>query len=219
MKPLVSCVMPTWNRRAFIGAAIDSFLRQNYENRELVILDEQENSIEDLVLEDPRIRYFMATKRETTGTKRNRVCELAQGEIICHTDDDDWSAPDRIEDQVKRLIESGKPVTGYSNLLFWDVVEKKAKRYVSHSSGYVCGTSFCYLRSFWEHHRFRDQQKASDNSFVYPILRQVASSSDDRHMVARIHDAHTSSKNGISQVVDKGVIPVEFWENEKLRLS
>lgn len=217
--PLVSCVMPTWNRRAFIPAAIDCFLKQTYENRELVIVDDGNEEIRDLIPEDPRIRYFFENKRRITGDKRNKVNELAAGEIICHWDDDDWSAASRIEDQVARMKKSKKPVTGYAVLLFWDVVERQAKRYVSAISGYVCGTTLCYQKEFWKVRHFRSKHSESDNDFVYPILKNIAAGTDGRHMVARIHGCHhTSPKGGIKNTVPRDQLPAEFWKNEELRL-
>ena len=38
--PLVSCIMPTYNRRHFAGKAIEYFLRQDYPNKQLVIVDD-----------------------------------------------------------------------------------------------------------------------------------------------------------------------------------
>lgn len=218
--PLVSCVMPTWNRRAFIPCAIDCFLRQTYEPRELVILDDGEEPIEDLIPKDGRIRYVFENRRRITGDKRNRVNELALGEIICHWDDDDWSAPDRIAFQVDLLQRTGKRVTGFRNLLFWDLTENCAKRFRSAIAEYVCGTTLCYRKDLWNAHRFRAEHMGSDNDFINPIGSGIASSTDASRMVARIHDCHhTSQKNGIQERVPRSLIPVEFWENEKLRLS
>ena len=87
--PFVSCVMPTKNRRAFVPAAIDCWLKQTYVNSELVIVDEGEDPVEDLIPDDKRIRYvFQKVRRNTTGKKRNFCNELARGEIIGHFDDD-----------------------------------------------------------------------------------------------------------------------------------
>lgn len=220
MNPLVSCVMPTWNRRAFIPAAIDCFLKQTYEPRELVILDDGEEQIEDLFPKDSRIHYVFENHRRITGDKRNRVCELARGEIICHWDDDDWSAADRIRFQVNLLKYSGKSITGFSSLLFWDMKSQQAKRYKSAITGYVCGTTLCYTKEFFNVRKFRSKQSASDNDFVYPILKQIEASGDASHMVARIHDCHhTSSKAGIQEIIHREKLPPEFWENEKLRLT
>jgi glycosyltransferase involved in cell wall biosynthesis len=219
IQPLVSCVMPTKSRRAFVPAAIDCWRKQTYENRELIIVDDGEDAIEDLIPNDKRIRYvFQKVRRNTTGKKRNFCNDLARGEIICHFDDDDWSSPDRIAFQVGMLNKSGLPVTGFSKLLFWDCVKKRALFYRAHIKGYVCGTSLCYPKEFWKGHQFKDKQVASDNDFVYPILKQIAASSESRFMVARIHGRHTSSKKGITETASKDSIPLGFWENEELRL-
>lgn len=57
MPPLVSCVMPTADRRAFVPQAIRAFLRQEYEPCELLILDDGADAIGDLIPDDERIRY------------------------------------------------------------------------------------------------------------------------------------------------------------------
>jgi O-antigen biosynthesis protein len=216
--PLVSCVMPTYNRQAFLPAAIDCFLRQTYQNKELIILDDSDEPGATMIDISWPIRYVIDKKR-ITGTKRNCINEMASGEIICHFDDDDFSCPDRIADQVNALRTTGLPVTGYGTLLFWDTIKGQAKLYKSSVKGYVCGTSLCYLKSFWHGHKFKDLQKSSDNGFVYPIVRQIAQSMDTSHMVARIHGKHTSPKTGIQQKVSRDLIPAAFWENEKLRLA
>jgi O-antigen biosynthesis protein len=219
-QPFVSCVMPTWNRRAFIPAAIDCFMRQTYENRELVILDDGDEPIDDLIPKDPRIRYIFENKRMITGDKRNRVCALAHGEIICHFDDDDWSAAGRVQHQIDLMEKTGKPITGFGELLFWDMNAKVAKRFHASIMGYVCGTTLCYTREFWFGHRFKSRHMASDNDFVYPNLQNVAASKEEKFMVARIHNCHhTSPKTGVRAAASIESIPAEFWENDKLRLK
>ena len=218
--PLVSCVMPTWNRRLFVPAAIDSFLKQTYENRELVILDDGEEEIKDLIPDDLRIRYFFEDHRRITGDKRNRINELAAGELICHWDDDDWSAPTRIEDQVRRIQQTGKYVTGYSSLYFWNVLSKQSLLYTSSVRGYVCGSTLMYFRDFWKGRPFKKRHSATDNDFVYPVLTRIAYTHEAQHMVARIHGCHhTSRKNGINKKVDREKLPPDFWANEELRIK
>ena len=69
--PLVSCIMPTCNRRRFVPRAIDYFLRQDYPNKELVIIGDGTDRVADLILADPRIRYFGLPQCASTGAKRN----------------------------------------------------------------------------------------------------------------------------------------------------
>ena len=52
---LVSCVMPTHNRRDFILTAIDCFLNQTYPEKELVIVDDGSDRVKDIIPADPRI--------------------------------------------------------------------------------------------------------------------------------------------------------------------
>lgn len=218
---LVSCIMPTQNRREFIGAAIDCWLKQTYENRELVILDDGNDYTGDVIPKDERIRYAMIDC-VTTGEKRNACCRLAKGEIICHFDSDDWSDPGRIASQVDELQRSGKPITGFRELYFYSTITGQAAHYRSTVPGYIVGTSFCYLRSFWEGHQFRNQQSASDNAFVYPILRQVAAVNGLGQMVARIHGNGQVGRPKpviVGNLIPKETLPAGFWENENLRLS
>lgn len=94
--PLVSCIMPTRNRRHFVSQAIWYFLRQEYTQRELIIIDGREDAIRDLVPEHADIRYEHLGKRVLLGTKRNIACEMGRGELVAHWDDDDWMAPQRL---------------------------------------------------------------------------------------------------------------------------
>jgi glycosyltransferase involved in cell wall biosynthesis len=100
--PLVSCIMPTADRRGFVPHAIRYFLAQDYPNKELVILDDGSDCIADLVPDDPRVRYIRRSGRMPLGAKRNECVRACHGELIMHWDDDDWMAPRRIRCQVSR---------------------------------------------------------------------------------------------------------------------
>src|SRR5689334_13226962 len=84
--PLVSCVMPTANRRRFVLRAIRYFQTQDYPNKELVILDDGADSVADLIPDDPQIRYVRLTGKRTLGMKRNECVQQARGDLIMHWD-------------------------------------------------------------------------------------------------------------------------------------
>ena len=113
--------MPTADRpSAFVPFAIRYFLRQDYENRELIILDDGSDPVSDLIPNDPRIRYIRMQERRTMGTKHNQGCILARGEIIAHWDDDDWFAERRLSYQVSELLKQPRmTLTGFSRVLFY----------------------------------------------------------------------------------------------------
>jgi O-antigen biosynthesis protein len=120
--PLVSCIMPTYNRRALVPTALDLFRRQDYPARELIVVDDGEDSVEDLVKDLDGVRYVRLPRRMTIGAKRNAACEQARGEIIAHWDDDDWYAPDRLRYQVGPIAAGQADMTGLDSGPVLDVV-------------------------------------------------------------------------------------------------
>jgi glycosyltransferase involved in cell wall biosynthesis len=195
MTPLISCICVTRDRRHFIGAAIDSFLSQDWPNKELVIVDDGNDAIADMCANVPNSRYTRLRGTHKIGSKRNLGCAVASGDIMVHWDDDDWSAPARLTDQAERLMGSGKAVTGYHTVLFTD--GKCAYRYQG-TERYAIGSSLCYLKTFWEAHHFIDENQRmwEDNRFVHEArtCREMASADARAMMVCRIHSGNTCPK-------------------------
>lgn len=121
-QPLVSCIMPTANRQKYIPFALNHFLSQDYKNAELVIIDDGKNSIAPLLPDDPRIKYHYTEPLGTIGAKRNYACNMSEGEIIMHWDDDDWYASDWITRQVEYLYSSGADICGIEHIHFFSPV-------------------------------------------------------------------------------------------------
>src|SRR5580700_502335 len=119
MAPLVSCILPTYNRRACFAQSVEYFLRQDYPQKELLIVDDGSDCIGDLVPNHPRIRYMRLDRRHTLGAKRNLASQQATGDIILHWDDDDWYAPWRISYQVSQLLESDLDICGLDRLHYY----------------------------------------------------------------------------------------------------
>ncbi len=74
--PLISCILPTANRRRFVPQAIRLFLAQDYPNKELVILDDGAESAADLVPDDPQVRagaLHLAERQAYPGQEAQRV--------------------------------------------------------------------------------------------------------------------------------------------------
>ncbi len=119
--PLVSCIMPTFNRRRFIRQAVRNIRRQDYPAVELVVVDDGSEPIADMLTELPRAKYIHVDQRVTIGHKRNVACEAAAGEILIQWDDDDWYAPNRISRQVSDIVLGNADATGIGVNLLLDV--------------------------------------------------------------------------------------------------
>ena len=133
----------------------------------------------------------------TTGAKRNVACRHATGELIVHWDDDDWSAPERIEIQVRTIIESGADLCGQSELLFYEPTTNRGwrYRYPERSRPWVAGGTMCYPREVWAHHPFPDVRQGEDTQFIWSRrgMRVEALTREDLY-VATIHRGNTSAK-------------------------
>lgn len=97
-REFVSVVTPTYNRRKFLPILIHLYKTRTYpkEHRELIILDDSLTTNEDLIPKDyPNIRYYYHNEKMTLGEKRNKLNELARGDIIVCFDDDDYHYPEK----------------------------------------------------------------------------------------------------------------------------
>jgi len=195
--PLISCIMPTYNRREFLPRAIGCFLRQDYPNLELIVVDDGSDTVKNLVPDDSRIRYFHLPRKLTIGAKRNFACEQACGEIIVHWDDDDWYPANRISRQVEAMARTGADISGTSRLYYQEAGSGKAflYRYDGGGRAWVAGNTLAYRRSFWRHHRFLDIQVAEDSRFIWSAARaSVHDLRDPALCVASVHAANASPK-------------------------
>jgi O-antigen biosynthesis protein len=189
----VTCLCLTRNRPEWLPKAIESFQNQTYRRRELMILADGQD-VRHLVPErDPRIRLIHLEGRPAIGAKRNYGCERAAGEIVAHFDDDDYSANGRIADQVQRLLESGKAVTGYHSMRFTDGV--RWWKYEG-TPNYALGTSLCYRRDWWNRHRFPAVQVGEDNAMVAAAhaAGELVTADTGDLMYATNHSGNTSPR-------------------------
>ncbi|HEY5988425.1 MAG TPA: glycosyltransferase [Streptosporangiaceae bacterium] len=196
--PMVSCIMPTYNRRAFVPQAIRHFLDQDYPDRELIVVDDGTDTVEDLIPADPRIRYVRLSRRRTLGAKRNIVCEQARGQILVNWDDDDWIANWRLRYQVSTLLEQDVDVSGLSTVFFCDIQDGKGWRY-QYPAGHrpwVHDPTFCYRRELWESAPFPDTSHGIDTRYLWQgRAKRIGSLADPSFYVGIVHPGNTSRKN------------------------
>ena len=195
---MVSCLMPTADRRSFVPTAIRQFLEQDYPDRELVVLDDGQDPVGDLIPADPRIRYLRLPRRLILGEKRNLAAREARGQILVHWDDDDWMAPWRLSYQVKRLVESGADLCGLDRVWFLEHEGHRAWQYVYPRSQrrWLCGGTLAYQRSFWLRNPFPKVAQGEDTRFVWSDASakfEVLENPD--FYIGRVHARNTSTKN------------------------
>lgn len=125
--PLVSVVIPTYNRAHFVGRALQSVLNQTYQNWEIIVIDNHSPDNTDEIVEgftDPRIKFLKIHNNGIISASRNMGITAAQGELIAFLDSDDWWEADKLEKQVP-LFRDKEVGLVYGN--FWVVNERKNK--------------------------------------------------------------------------------------------
>jgi glycosyltransferase involved in cell wall biosynthesis len=196
---MVSCIMPTYDRRRFVPLAISYFLRQDYPNARLVIVDDGTDPVVGLAPNHPAIRYHRLDNRMVLGAKRNLARGQAFGEIIMHLDDDDWSAPDRLLVQVNRLEVIGAEICRMRSLRFYDPAKRLAWCYTwpCVRRPWAVGTSLCYRRGLWERSAYAEVAVGEDTRFVWRAVGgPIADVSDTDCVIALVHDRNTVPKTG-----------------------
>lgn len=95
--PLISVVIPTYNRRDLLLEAIDSVLIQDQHAIEIVVVDDgsTDNTASSVTNLDHRIRYFCQTNLGPSAA-RNLGIEKAQGSFIAFLDSDDLWLPEKL---------------------------------------------------------------------------------------------------------------------------
>jgi hypothetical protein len=126
---LVSVVIPTYNRAAYLAEAIDSVRDQRYRRLEIIVVDD--GSTDDTRAVAARyaraIRYVWQPNSER-GAARNHGLRLARGEFVAFLDSDDLWTPDKLDwdlDLFRRRPEFG---VVYADTLIVDGARRPRRR-------------------------------------------------------------------------------------------
>jgi glycosyltransferase involved in cell wall biosynthesis len=151
-EPLISAIIPTYNRADFIAHTIRSVLKQSYRNIEIVVVDDASiDNTDDIVknITDPRIIYIRHDKNCGPSAARNTGVRIAKGRFVAFLDSDDEWFPQKIESQLAAIKQQAHPdnVVCYTQV----IVSTNKRTYLLPTRGkyenepigdYVCGDGF-----------------------------------------------------------------------------
>lgn len=104
---MVSIIVPTYNREKVIGRAIQSILRQSYENYEIIIVDDGSiDRTQEIIsrIKDDRIRYIRLEQNQGVAHARNFGIQEAKYDYVAFCDSDDEWLPDKLQKQMVKLM-------------------------------------------------------------------------------------------------------------------
>jgi len=117
-EPLVSIVIPTYNRAYCLDRAIQSVLNQTYSKWELIIVDNHSSDNTDALVngyQDSRIILYKIHNNGIIAASRNMGIMKAKGELVAFLDSDDWWAENKLQRSVNK-IDSG------ADLVYHDLI-------------------------------------------------------------------------------------------------
>lgn len=111
MKTLVSIIMPCYNAERYIAQSIESVLAQTYDNWELLITDDAstDKSVEIISKyskNDERINVLVPDEHQGIARTRNMSISRARGRFVAFLDSDDIWYPEKLEKQIKFMLEN-----------------------------------------------------------------------------------------------------------------
>ncbi|REK71818.1 glycosyltransferase family 2 protein [Paenibacillus paeoniae] len=110
-EPLISIIIPTYNRAAILPTSIQSVIDQTYQNWELLVVsdrcsDHTQEVVESYCSSDSRIRFLVNDRTKGVGGARNCGLMNAQGACIAFLDSDDQWYPHHLKDSIHMMNES-----------------------------------------------------------------------------------------------------------------
>lgn len=106
--PEISVIVVTYNRANLLRRAIESILKQSFQNFEIIIIDNASkddtiSTLNELRQIDDRIKFFRMCQNVGPGAARNFGVQKAKGKYIAILDDDDIAVPERLYLQWRLL--------------------------------------------------------------------------------------------------------------------
>ncbi len=101
---LVSIVIPAYNAEKTIHRCINSLLHQDYDNIQVVVIndgstDNTDRIVKELCLRDSRIKYLL-TENGGVSKARNNGLDIADGEYITFADSDDYAEKNYVSEMM-----------------------------------------------------------------------------------------------------------------------
>ena len=140
--PKVSVIIPTYNQAKFIDKAIESVLKQSYQDFEIIVInDGSTDNTEEIVknYSDFRIRYICQANNMGVSEARNTGIKVSRGDYIALLDSDDEFLPERLIKQVQ-ILQNKSSEVGVVCSWSYNIDEKGnyiSKRCLPRKDGYI----------------------------------------------------------------------------------
>ena len=232
-KGLVSIILNCFNGEKYLKHALDTVIKQNYNNWELVFWDNQSTDNSKKIFnsfKSEKFRYFYSKHHTTLYEARNHALKECKGEFIAFIDSDDTWEIDKLEKQIK-LFEKKEVGLVYGNLWIYNKKLNKKKIFSKTSlmkgriynnifSDYKIGIITAVIRKkilIENEIKFKKEYNHIGDFDLFVKLSKICEFDAVQKPVAtyRIHGENLSLKNSTDEILE-----MKFWyQNNKSNLS
>ena len=214
--PLVSVIVPTYNRRAALSEALASVLNQSYRRFEMIVVDDgsDDDTREFLAAHDGApLRTMRIEHCGMPGAVRNRGAEVARGRYLAFLDSDDLWRHDKLARQTAYMRASGCRISHTRELWVRDgeVVSQRKQRhrragFVFHDSLRKCiigpSTTMITAELFHAHGGFREDLEVAED---YELWLRITAAEE----VGYLSDTLTVKRGGASDQLSAKYAQIE----------
>ena len=216
MKNLFIC--PTYGRIPFLGRMLAGFLRQTYDDKHLVIINDDKNI--ELCCDYDNVTCININKKILLDAKRNIGACFGNYDLIFPQDDDDIALPNRIANHVKKFQEN-PDMNLYRNSASY-VVTKEDEFKIDHNAPNACSYK---RKAYYEvgGYAFFDHNSTGDDKFLHKMPNRVDIRDDDNidyvyNLGGVYNHLYMSNQKSLetiayNQLVELDLVGKKYWIN------
>ena len=211
--PLISILIPTYNNGKYISQAIESVYAQNYDNMEIIVVDDgSTDNTKEVLKQYKDIKYFYVEHKGIPFV-RNLALEKSQGEYIAFLDSDDYWLPEKLNIQMQYFKEHPDceiVFTKYKNFFEEETLKtnKKAmhEKLIENVMKQYLPSSIVKKNLFERYGYFDENYKiGEDSEFLYRLLKKGINL---KHYIDKIFYMRRLHRTNISFSNNKNVVEV-----------
>ena len=157
--PYVSILIPTYNRKRFLGLVLDNVINQSYPKNklELVIIDDGSEKLIDNELSvrkeifPVKLKYIKIDYKNKLkiGVKRNYLVHHASNEICINMDDDDIYLNNYVLKSVLYLLTKGAGIIGSNQMIFYFYKYGVFTKIMCAAKRQIHESTMCFTKNHW----------------------------------------------------------------------
>lgn len=232
MNKCVSIIIPVYNVEKYIEQCINSIIRQNYNNIEIIIIndgstDNSKNIIEKYINIDERIIYREQSNKGVS-VARNEALKISTGDYILFVDPDDYLSDKTIEKFVKEMNKSNADIIiGAYTKVFDDGIKGNDCIYTFNmdENSIYSGNEVCQMMleakvdGFLWNKMFRRELLAKYNFTFeenrciedwYPVFNHISNINKVKFINDSIYNYRQRSGSSVNKVNEKKLIDYEY---------